>query len=357
MQGDLDPIARYPLSSILHYTIDNVVHRKSGPTIPTLKLSFQVDTPPTTGSFRRKPSQPDLTPRYTTVLFRSVPDDGYTLYDWQQALQSNVFLTSSYHDFDYNYSFLTSGCSSPNFESQPPPPQSQSSFYSTTSLQSLSAVLDSSRSVHSSRSDVSSISSDHRSYFCSTPSVLPSPSFEVPLTPLSEGLNPLLELNPLLKKVSNGSIGMRKAMIIPKESILDRNLMTECIPDSTREAKPEMISLARYNAMMRDLELNQVVGGTPLMPIEYDKDDNMVEMPTPRALEFISSGRSTPGSMKETKPSIFHDSVPPAASHKSLVVDDAGVVPCVIKVNTKTRGLTQFKRRLSSTSSLLLVQT
>ena len=417
------------------------------------------------------------------MLFRSVPDDRYNIFDWQikikQSLTSDppeegpLSPTSpgAFSVFSNPFSprdSRTASSSNSRPELQQRPSQKSASNFPLSPRERPSAMISPSPSLRSIRSDLSSqsssllppmgfTSSHPQMYTTGLPSDLPSPASTLGYdTQFIEGWTLAQGRSSALSSHTRGSNSIASAVVPaaqfattppgPRETILDRAFQMRCIPGSERVEDDKISSIARFDALMREVDerKRQISTSSAHDPTqssswdldedseessggeadeedgedELDMSDQEIEHPTPaqRALEYIS-GRRTPlpsgralsptprsppfpylnpqamsafygrpslpthysglrprtGSSTTTAPhhrsSRPNSLAPPSRSTSATAIPSLKDAPSASSMNSnlmeKRSSLTSVKRlsfqefakRLSSTSSLLLVQT
>ncbi|KAI9772908.1 MAG: hypothetical protein M1840_008790 [Geoglossum simile] len=311
-QGDTECIVRYPLDSIKSVCIEDIAHRKPGPALPTLVVTLDQGPP----SPKRRSSQSGsvlpMRPRANTLLFRTAKDDVRNISDWHQAIQNqlNPKIEPSGSLFDPGWGFNNSSRTL-KLNTRGPHGGTPGSPFSN---QANTTLLSPSSSVRSVRSELSSSESDKKSFYSRGTSELPSPVFEMPLTPVVE--------DHAIVHVGTGSpsstyeeesAGLLTAPSPRRETILDRAFMMNCIPDGAELAtSPEQNSIERFEALMRNLEARNaqkmpqpdarskgsessptLTTASSILPPAFEPPER-VPTPTKRVLEFISSGSNTP---------------------------------------------------------------
>jgi hypothetical protein len=252
------------------------------------------------------------------------------------------------------------------------------------------------------------------------PNDLPSPvsAYDAPFI---EGWTAAQGRSPTLSSHTRGSNSVASTPSIPRETILDRAFQMRCIPGSERLAdSEEQSSTARFEALMREIDERKSKGkSVPVRPTiktdlglgehsdESDYNDDIAEededypmqmstvditAPAQRALEYIS-GRTTPMG-RSLSPIPQRDQIPTIPSIASMRPRSRASRPQSIAIHTRLNGppsmtspsivtenepapstrekrtsststsastkhlsFTEFTRQLSSTSSLLIVQT
>jgi hypothetical protein len=419
----------------------------------------------------------------TTLLFRSVPEDRYNIYDWQIAMKPQLTPDSPegyeagpmspaspsvFNSFTNPFApreTRTASSSISRPELQQRPSQKSVSTYPHAPRDRPSAMISPSPSLRSRRSDLSSqsssmhppmgfTSSHPQTFATGLPSDLPSPASTMGYdTQFIEGWTSAQGRSSALSSHTRGSNSIASAVAPaaqiastppgPRETILDRAFQMRCIPGSERVEDEKTSSIARFEALMREADERKrqksanpanKSAQTSSWDLDEESDessgeegdqedgedgpdmsDQEIEIPTPaqRALDYIA-GRRTP--LPPSRPlsppprsppipflnpqamSAFHgQSSPPnnsglrprtgvsttAAQHKrhsrpnSLALPSRSISATAIpslnntssssangnlkekrssSTSVKRLSFTEFAKRLSSTSSLLLVQ-
>lgn len=478
---------QYPISTFKSCEIRQVQHRKQGPSLPTLMMDFKPDTPSERQRKRRSSRTGGLSskdPWASTLLFRTVPEERYSIWDWQAAVDPQLLPDSqeSLNEIQSPMSPLSPAFSSftnpfASRDTKTPTSASRPEFQQRTSSQTTnsyphaprdrpSAMISPSPSLRSRRSDLSSqgsslhppmvFNSSHPKHY-GLPPDLPSPASTSGYEPqFIEGWTSAQGRSSALSSHTRGSNSIASAVAAappigstppaPRETILDRAFQMRCIPGSEREDIDDQktSSIARFEALMREVderkrqkstgssagrrnngwELDEESEESSSGEAEEDYDDDVdgLEMsdheaviPTPaqRALDYISGRRTPISSSRPLSPapmsppipflnpqamSAFHGGSTPnggglrprtgtSASQRnsrpsSLALPSrsvsAAAVPSLKDIysgnlktgdrdardlkrrsstSAKRLSFTEFAKRLSSTSSLLLVQT
>jgi hypothetical protein len=296
----------------------------------------------------------------TTLLFRNVPDDRYNIHDWQIKMKQSLTPespeegplspTSPGAFISFSNPFApresrTASSSISRSELQQRPSQKGASTYPHAPRERPSAMISPSPSIRSIRSDLSSqssslhppmgfTSSHPQTYTTGLPSDLPSPASTSGYdTQLIEGWTSAQGRSSALSSHTRGSNSIASAVAPavqfastppgPRETILDRAFQMRCIPGSERIEDEKISSIARFDALMREVDERKRQKSTssahdPTQSSSWDLDeeseeasgeeadeedeedeldmsDQEIEDPTPaqRALEYIS-GRRTP---------------------------------------------------------------
>ncbi|TVY47190.1 hypothetical protein LOCC1_G002307 [Lachnellula occidentalis] len=482
-KGDSEYLAQHAITCFKDCEIRNIQHRKQGPSLPTLMIEFKPDSTSEKQRKRRSSRTGGLTsskdPWSNILLFRSIQEERYNIYDWQAAVKPNLTpdapddspLSPSSPSYSFTNPFSSRESKTGSTTGRPDYHRTASSQNNMNSYPHAqrSAMISPSPSLRSRRSDLSSqASSLHppmgftnnqiQNYNPTLPSDLPSPASTSGYdSQFIEGWTSAQGRSSALSSHTRGSNSIASAVAPtapligstppgPRETILDRAFQMRYIPggDRAQEKEEEKISsIARFEALMREADerkknrLKEESAGTKskwdLDEESEESDDelndeddetnglemsnNEVSMPTPaqRALDYIS-GRRTP-IMSSSRPispaprsppipflnpqamSAFHGPPPsmggglrpragttstrnntsrpsslalPPRSLSSITIPtmkDVNSPGSNLKTNSsdkeKRRSSTsvqrlsfqEFAKRLSSTSSLLLVQT
>jgi hypothetical protein len=299
-----------------------------------------------------------------TLLFRSVPEERHSIYDWQIAVKPRLEpeleespmspLSPVFTTFSNPFAARDEQPSSRNGRTEQSnrlPFQQPPSSYAHAPRDRPSALISPSPSLRSRRSDLSSqASSSHppmgfthtQNYTQNLPSDLPSPisvsGYEnfiegwtsaqgrsSALSHHTRGSNSIASVPPALTSPISPSPG-------PRETILDRAFQMRCIPGSERlqDDEEKISSIARFEALMKEADERRIqkssssTGGssshykpgweleeeseesdndTGANSTDVDERDRDVLMPTPaqRALDYIA-GRRTPVPLPNSRP-------------------------------------------------------
>ncbi|KAG9236602.1 hypothetical protein BJ875DRAFT_214938 [Amylocarpus encephaloides] len=467
-KGDWEFIAQYSVSSFKSCEIRTIQHRKQGAPLPTLLLELKPDSMSEKQRKRRSSRTPGLTtskdPWSNMLLFRTVPEERFSIYDWQVAVSARLTpetevpedspltpmspsftgFINSFSPRDSKNSTMQQRVSSQTINSHPHAPRDKPS-----------QLISPSPSLRSRRSDLSSQSSSlhppmgftsHlQNYPTQLPSDLPSPASTYE-TQFIEGWTSAQGRSSALSSHTRGSNSIASAVNPasptastppgPRETILDRAFQMRYIPGSDKVADKEeekISSIARFEALMteHDERKKQRVDKQMLRdkedwglneePEELGVDQcedaaNHLAMPTPaqRALDYISGRKATPSSRPLSPPprsppipflnsqamSAFHGGPPASANSrpragttssrnktsrpssmalpsrsmstaaiptikdiggngnlKASAAEDRGKEKRRSSTSVKRLSFQEFTKRLSSTSSLLLVPT
>jgi hypothetical protein len=296
------------MSSFKSCEIRHVQHRKQSPSLPTLMLEFKPDAPIERARKRRSSRAGGLSskdPWASMLLFRTVAEERYNIYDWQITLKPQLVPDSPeslMEDFQNNLFPMTSpifgGFSNPFAarEARTPTSATRPSFLSRGSSQSTheytstyphaprtetrpsAAMMSPSPSLRSRRSDVSSQSSSmiplgftsnhpQNNYAMGD---LPSPASTIPSgfeTQFIEGWTSAQGRSSTLSSHTRGSNSIASAVAAaapigatppgPRETILDRAFQMRCIPGSEKALEKEeekISSIARFEALMKEAD-------------------------------------------------------------------------------------------------------
>jgi hypothetical protein len=462
-------------------------YRKQSPSLPTLLLELKPDSLSEKQRKRRSSRAGGLSsakdPFPNILLFRSVPEERFSIFDWQinlkPLLEPGVDAIEEAPLSPPTQTFPTFSNPFSSRESRGPPTapnkaenQFRASGQAPNPLAQVlpprdrpSALISPSPSLRSRRSDLSSqasslhpplgLTSAHPQSYSTLPADLPSPASTTAGydTPFIEGWTSAQGRSSALSSYTKRSNSIASAAApaaligstppAPRETILDRAFQMRYIPGSERlqnKDEEKISSIARFEALMREVDerkqaravANQTLKETQGWELDEESEesdngemageedenvalamsDDEIEMPTPaqRALDYIS-GRGThipPGRSlspeARTPPIPFLNSQAMSAFHgqpfqgvssrtgsqpspnkskrpSSLAIPSRSISTTAIPttkdhgnnnlraggsdVNEKRRSSTSVKRlsfqeftkRLSSTSSLLLVQT
>jgi hypothetical protein len=292
-QGDSELVAEYPISAIQSCEIQTIAHRRQGTAAPTLVITFDPDSPADKSRKRRSSrttglsSRPD--PHANSLLFRTIPDEQYNIYDWQIAIQRHI---KPHDDYDAPLSpnspaFTTFvnpfSPRSPIMERAPMSPRpepyrrgSNATFTSRESVQNYErsqtmTLISPSPSLRSKSSNISSQASSfgrpqgyHRDILPiqQPPADLPSPASMSGFDDQSilgwtaaQGRSSALSNH---TRGGSNSVSIVGTPPAPRETILDRAFMMRCIPGSDRlsleEEGGKISSIARFEALMKEAE-------------------------------------------------------------------------------------------------------
>lgn len=301
VQGDWEFVSQHPLSGFKACEVRNVQHRKQGPSLPTLLLDFKPDSVTERQRKRRSSRTPGLSskdPWAGTLLFRTVAEERFNIYDWQVTIKPQLTpddlqeSQESLNDFHSPISPISPGFTSFTNPFAPRDNRSSTSMvrpemqHRSSSNQTIStyphaprdrpsAMISPSPSLRSRRSDLSSqgsslqppmgYSSNHtKNHSPGLPSDLPSPA-SVYDNQFIEGWTSAQGRSSALSSHTRGSNSIASAVAPPigstppgpRETILDRAFQMRCIPGSDRLAEREdgkISSIARFEALMREVD-------------------------------------------------------------------------------------------------------
>lgn len=316
-QSELEPIHQYHIGSIMDCQVQMVAHRKQGPVLQTLVVTFAPD--PATDRLRKRRSSrtPGLTSSKdtpaNTLWFRTGGEDGLSLHDWARAIQLHMQqplpqpqyargsipmspVTPASPTFTNPFTSSRSR-DQPDFYTRPPSSNLPSSgsrstlqhkgWSQTQSSRDRPMTFSGSPSLRSKRSDISSHASvmthmQHTAYATHYGSMhtpdLPSPASTIgdyqgdfiEGWTTAQGRSSTLS-SPIRGRDSVGSAVSPPSTApnatvesssppMPRETILDRAFSMRCIPGSETETPGEekLTSLARFEALMKDMDRKRV---------------------------------------------------------------------------------------------------
>ncbi|KLU92716.1 hypothetical protein, variant [Magnaporthiopsis poae ATCC 64411] len=316
-RSELEPIHQYHIGSIMDCQVQMVAHRKQGPVLQTLVVTFAPD--PATDKLRKRRSSrtPGLTSNKdtpaNTLWFRTGGEDGLSLHDWARAIQLHMQqplpqpqyargsipmspVTPASPTFTNPFSSSRSR-DQPDFYTRPPSSNLPSSSSRSTLQHKGSSQTQSSRdrpmtfsgspSLRSKRSDISSHASvmthmqqtTYATHYGSMHTAdLPSPASTIgdyqgdfiEGWTTAQGRSSTLS-SPIRGRDSVGSAVSPPSTApnatiesssppMPRETILDRAFSMRCIPGSETETPGEekLTSLARFEALMKDMDRKRV---------------------------------------------------------------------------------------------------
>ncbi|KAK4226516.1 hypothetical protein QBC38DRAFT_227476 [Podospora fimiseda] len=297
-KDDVEPVQQHSIVSITDCQVQMMAHRKQGPVLPTLVMSIMPDpildklrkrrSSRTTGFTTTKETGP------TTLLFRYVDNEPYTLQDWsrfiQQLIQPNLPgripiplspLTPASPTFVNPFSSRPGDGQRPGSGSASTRPGFLKGINQTHVGRDRPMTFSDSPSLRSKRSDISSATSSMThaqmgfySYSMMHPADLPSPATTIGTT-IGEYQGEFIEgwtsaqgrsstLSSPIRERGSVSSGKTPQATMPtassppgpRETILDRAFQLRCIP-GTEEVTPgeeKLTSLARFDALMRDMD-------------------------------------------------------------------------------------------------------
>ena len=234
------------------------------------------------------------TPWASTLLFRTVPEERHSIYDWQITLKPQLtpdapetseegpFSPTNAGPFTaFTNPFASRDSRTPSSTISRPDFQQRSSQKSVSTYphaprERPSAMISPSPSLRSRRSDVSSqsssmlppmgfTSSHPQTYTTGLPSDLPSPASTSGYdTQFIEGWTSAQGRSSALSSHTRGSNSIASAVSPPaqiastppgpRETILDRAFQMRCIPGSERLEDEKISSIARFEALMREAD-------------------------------------------------------------------------------------------------------
>lgn len=462
---------QHQITTIKTCDIQSIQYKKPGPTVPTLVITIEVDPAADKSRKRRSSRTGGLLAMNTypnSILFRSVPDDKYNIYDWQIAIQplmrSNQNMESPMSPTSPQFSAFTNPFASTSSDySLRSEVQHRASSNTYSSIGTLpqrshsnqqSSLISPSPSLRSRRSDLSSQASSlnrpqgyQSSFPIQHPPDLPSPASTANYEDqLISGWTSAQGRSSALSSHTRGSnsVSMAGTPPAPQQTILDRAFQMRIIPGSEtahEEDASKLSSIARFEALMRETDerikngKGSIRGSTRASQApdweldEEDEDDSdderpdtsrseglylqdsdneddndhmafsVHEIPTPaqRALEYIAGRASTPVSQQRPSSNrsmvggstAYTSPIAPPPLPRSMTSDAATFAQNTGRAKRKSRPLSmvvppssamsestptavkrrsstsisanrlsfnEFAKRLSSGSSLLLVQ-
>ncbi|KZF21351.1 hypothetical protein L228DRAFT_262378 [Xylona heveae TC161] len=385
LQNDSDCIVRYPLSRFRTCFVEDIMRRKPGPARPTLILELEQEAPGTPTGGRRRSSQNSVASpfssksRQRTLLFRSDENrPSPSLLEWRDAILQHMSQVSPGVDFNPNFSFGRSKGFSLSSSTRPTLPHLQQSYHSTTSGYPPSVLLSPTCSIGSNRSEMSSSNSDKKSHF-SKISDLPSPMVDSPVTPMAAAsLNP--GLASLYSQPSPGSphspilpsSSTINALPKPRETILDRAFMMNYIPGSERVSTPGLSSIARFEALMEEMDLEKKTekgktnsprnnddghDDSELDPLENTPPTHVTNTPTTATATGSGSGNTLPPAAQSSTAAAaapLPDAAGLRSSFQSSDLPFRQTTPPVIPNSTSTHKASSSNRVRSRPTSLAL---
>jgi hypothetical protein len=333
-------------------------HRKQSPSLPTLLLELKPDSISEKQRKRRSSRTGGLSsakdPFTNILLFRSVPEERFSIFDWQinmkplltvGDIEETPLSPLSPVFSSFTNPFAAREDRRPSTSANRPELPHRSSGQGPSSMvpqaplprDRPSALISPSPSLKSIRSDLSSQASSlhppmgftpaHPQTYSTLPTDLPSPAststgYE---TQFVEGWTSAQGRSSALSSYTRRSNSIASAAAppgaiastppAPRETILDRAFQMRCIPGSDRingKDEEKISSIARFEALMREVdERKQARAAASQTPgweldeeseeesdndvvveeeIESELVDDDIEMPTPaqRALDYIS---------------------------------------------------------------------
>ncbi|KAG0638045.1 hypothetical protein HOY80DRAFT_1002140 [Tuber brumale] len=316
-QNDVEPVVRYSLSSIASCYIGDVAgrHKKKSVVLPTLVVNLRTepalsssrsfrrrshDMPPRDGAKRESPGK-------ETLFFRP-GSEANSLERWAREIQSYLIPGSSHSNATVN---TLESAFQEKFSDPDDIPGSSSSLFIING-EPTTALL--SPSLRSMASNLSSIDSDDNGSLLSSPaSEMNSPkdpdradrrpSLHI-ATKLRNYMGPTSPTSPASPDIANnnGFPNMHIASLNPtratsptadpvparRETILDRFFSTAPSSPSTTSAPVPMNSIARFEALIEDMESGELRARDESLSIR--NHPRRIPSPTQRALEYVSTG-------------------------------------------------------------------
>lgn len=294
-KGDWEFISQHPVASFESCDIQSLQHRKQGPAVLTLIINLKPDADLDKQRKRRSSRTGGLTsskdPSVNMLLFRTVADERYNIYDWQLAIKPLMeslppkedILSPISPTFNFTNPFSPRD-SRPMSASHRPDyqrtisGQTSSTYSYTRPVERPSALISPSPSLRSRRSDLSSQASSQppagftsphiQHYSTILPSDLPSPASTSGYdNQFIEGWTSAQGRSSALSSHTRGSNsiasaaapigGMASSPPGPKETILDRAFKNRVIPGSERmddKDSENLSSMARFEALMKEVD-------------------------------------------------------------------------------------------------------
>ncbi|TVY59559.1 hypothetical protein LSUE1_G009906, partial [Lachnellula suecica] len=318
-KGDWEFIAQHSISAFKSCEIRNVQHRKQGPSLPTLMIEFKPDSLSEKQRKRRSSRAAGLTskdPWANVLLFRTIPEERYNIYDWQASVKPKLTpdapddspLSPSSPSFSTFSNPFGSRESKPTTGSGRPDIQRASSNHNTyphspRDRDRPSALISPSPSLRSRRSDLSSQASSlhppmgftqNQNYTTTLPSDLPSPASTSGYdAQFIEGWTSAQGRSSALSSHTRGSNSIASAVTPiapvastppgPRETILDRAFQMRYIPGGERaqdKDEEKISSIARFEAIMREVDerkRHKASHEIPRNKSEWDLDEESEE--------------------------------------------------------------------------------
>ncbi|KAI9754958.1 MAG: hypothetical protein M1815_005272 [Lichina confinis] len=277
-KGDHEPVSLYPVSSIVSCTVQDYIHRKTHSAQPTLIVTVQAGGPKKNRQARRLSQTGGLsTSHTTTILFRAVQSAPDSIRSWQEALQEILDAPPDQYRSDATLSYSSNRPSTST--ARPTLPPSQESYMSASGSHPGSAL-----SIRTSHTAVSSPISSSPQNAVHT--------FESSSSPRSDHFG-----SPSPYRTVSPPFPSPPAVVV-RETILDRAFKMNCIPGAAPalEGEPAMNSIARFEALMQDVEARRAADARPAGPDgrAHDRDEkDIIPAAAQRALEYIASGQRT----------------------------------------------------------------
>ncbi|KAI5793035.1 hypothetical protein EDC01DRAFT_597289, partial [Geopyxis carbonaria] len=319
-QTDTEPVARYPIQRIASCYVGDVAQPKSKKSLvqPTLVINMRIDPPPISSSytssrsFRRRSSEAppngfrSRDSSANPLLFRLSPDlSTSTLERWSKEIQAQLLpisLPKSNTVGRMENTFRETFKEECDYDTPAPSPSSLFLVNGEPNTALLSP------SIRSRTSNLSSLDSEDKISYSSSyaaSEMIGSPGMDErrPQSSISDQQQrPSLHVRTNSRKgsdtlsISNSS-DIMAAPGRKRETILDRFFSTapsspSSVADASGGAKTKpMSSIARFEALMDDLESRQADGSRILRPHDtFDEIPQRIPSPTQRALEFVSTG-------------------------------------------------------------------
>ncbi|CUS14063.1 unnamed protein product [Tuber aestivum] len=326
-QNDAEPAVRYPLSSIASCYIGDVAgrHKKKSVVLPTLVINLRAEPSLSSSrSFRRRSHDLPLKesakrefPGKETLLFRPGSETD-SLERWTREIQSHLIPSSSHSNATVN---TLESAFREKFSDPDDVPGPSSSLFIVNG-EPTTALL--SPSLRSMASNLSSIDSEDNGSLLSSPAsemnspkdpdrVDRRPSLHI-ATKLRNYVGPASPASPDMAS-ANIYRSMHAASLNPtrptspttdpaparRETILDRFFSTAPSSPSTTSAPVPMNSIARFEALIKDMESGEL--HAPDESLSIRNHPRRIPSPTQRALEYVSTGYLDESSPSPTTPS------------------------------------------------------
>lgn len=281
-KGDHEPVALYAASSIVSCTVQDYTHRKTHSAQPTLIVTVQAGGPKKKNRQARRLSQTGgLSASHTaTILFRAVQSAPDSIRGWQEALQDLLDAPPDQHRADAALPYSSNRPSTST--ARPTLPPSQESYVSAGGSHPGSAL--SIRTSHTALSSPISSSPQNAAHGLESSSSPRSDRFGSP--------SPYRTVSPPFPPPPPPAAVVR-------ETILDRAFKMNCIPGAAPalEGEPAMNSIARFEALMQDIEARRAAADARPAGVDgraHDSDEkDVIPAAAQRALEYIASGQRT----------------------------------------------------------------
>jgi len=265
------------------------------PSLPTMMLEFRPDAPTEIARKRRSSRTGGLTskdPWASTLLFRTVPEEHYNIYNWQSTIKPQ--LIPEFHDYrsemspispvfsSFSNPFARDNASSnsarPDFLQRASSQTTTSSTYPHAPRDKPSAIISPSPSLRSRRSDLSSrgssmhpsvgFTTNHPKHYTTLPSDMPSPASTsgydnqfIEGWTSAQGRSSTLSSHHTRGSNSIASAFTMNAPPIgttppgPRETILDRAFQMRCIPGGEKiqdKYEEKISSIAKFEVLMKE---------------------------------------------------------------------------------------------------------